>query len=179
MLWEFRIWQYQLCSHVQTFATLWTIAHQASLSMGFSRQEYWSGLPFPSSGDLPNPSIEPGSPALHLSQQGSPKETRAKGKSLDSRVGVHPLPQCMWGHWVIVTNWARPPGFQFSVPQPTACVTLGSNSLPALCPHLSFVKWRWIYSSSPPRALHPQHTVFYRRIKWLRIHTTVFFFIVV
>ena len=72
-----------------------------------------------------------------------------------------------------------PPGFQFSVPQPTACVTLGSNSLPALCPRLSFVKWRWIYSASPPRALHPQHTVFYRRIKWLRIHKTVSFFIVV
>ena len=45
-------------------ATLRTVAHQASLSMGFSRQEYWSGLPFPSPGDLPNPGIEPWSPAL-------------------------------------------------------------------------------------------------------------------
>ena len=51
-------------SHVQLFATPWTVAHQASLSTGFSRQEYWSGLPFPSPGDLPNPGIEPGSPAL-------------------------------------------------------------------------------------------------------------------
>ena len=51
-------------SHVQLFATLWTVACQASLSMGFSRQEYWSGLPFPSPGDLPNPGIEPGSPTL-------------------------------------------------------------------------------------------------------------------
>ena len=42
----------------------WTVAHQAPLSMGFSRQEYWSGLPFPSPGDLPNPGIEPRSPAL-------------------------------------------------------------------------------------------------------------------
>ena len=41
--------------------TLWTGAHQASPSMGFSRQEYWSGLPFPSPGDLPNPGIEPAS----------------------------------------------------------------------------------------------------------------------
>ena len=41
-----------------------TVAHQAPLSMGFSRQEYWSGLPFPSSGDLPDPGIEPTSPAL-------------------------------------------------------------------------------------------------------------------
>ena len=42
----------------------WTVAYQASLSMGFSRQEYWSGLPFPSPGDLPDPGIEPMSPAL-------------------------------------------------------------------------------------------------------------------
>ena len=47
-----------------TLATPWTIACQAPLSMGFSRQEYWSGLPFPSPGDLPDPGIEPGSPAL-------------------------------------------------------------------------------------------------------------------
>ena len=46
-----------------SFMTLWTVACQAPLSMGFSWQEYWSGLPFPSTGDLPNPGIEPGSPA--------------------------------------------------------------------------------------------------------------------
>ena len=51
-------------SRVQLFATPWTVAYQVPLSMGFSRQEYWSGLPFPSPGDLPNPGIEPGSPAL-------------------------------------------------------------------------------------------------------------------
>ena len=45
-------------------ATPWTVAYQALPSMGFSRQEYWSGLPFPSPGDLPNPGIEPRSPAL-------------------------------------------------------------------------------------------------------------------
>ena len=44
--------------------TQWTVAHQAPPSMEFSRQEYWSGLPFPSAGDLPNPGIKPGSPAL-------------------------------------------------------------------------------------------------------------------
>ena len=54
----------QSLSPVQLFATLWTVAYQAPLSMGFSREEYWSGLPFPSPGDLPNPGIEPGSPAL-------------------------------------------------------------------------------------------------------------------
>ena len=47
-----------------TLETPWTINQQAPLSMGFSRQEYWSGLPFPSPGDLPNPGIEAGSPAL-------------------------------------------------------------------------------------------------------------------
>ena len=47
-----------------TLATPWTVAHQAPLYMGFSRQEYWSGLPFPSPGDLPNPGTEPRSPAL-------------------------------------------------------------------------------------------------------------------
>ena len=47
-----------------TLAISWTIACQAPLSMGFSRQEYWSGLPFPSPGDLPNLGIEPGSPGL-------------------------------------------------------------------------------------------------------------------
>ena len=50
--------------HVRPFATPWTVACQAPLSMGFSGQEYWSGLPFPSPGDLPNPGIEPGSRAL-------------------------------------------------------------------------------------------------------------------
>ena len=47
-----------------TFATPWTVAYQASPSMGFSRQEYWIGLPFPSPGDLHDPGIEPRSPAL-------------------------------------------------------------------------------------------------------------------
>ena len=50
-------------SHVQLFVTPWTVAHQASLSIEFSRQEYWSGLPFPSPEDLPDPGIEPWSPA--------------------------------------------------------------------------------------------------------------------
>ena len=51
-------------SRVRLFATPWTVAHQAPPSMGFSRQEYWSGLPFPFPGDLPDPGIEPRSTAL-------------------------------------------------------------------------------------------------------------------
>ena len=51
-------------SHVRLFVSPWTVAHQAPPSMEFSRQESWSGLPFPSPGDLPNPGIEPRSPEL-------------------------------------------------------------------------------------------------------------------
>ena len=66
-------------SHVRLFVTLWTVAHQAR-SMGFSRQEYWSGLPLPSPGDLPGPGIKPASSvspelqmdSLPLSHRGSP-----------------------------------------------------------------------------------------------------------
>ena len=66
-----------ISSHAQLFATPWTAAHQAPLSMGFSRQGYWSGLPFPSPRDLPNPGIEPGSPAL----QADSLPSELKGKS--------------------------------------------------------------------------------------------------
>ena len=67
-------------SCVWLFVTPWIVAHQAPLSMGFSEQEYWRGLPCPSPGDLPDPGIEPTSPAtpalqvnsLPLSHQGSP-----------------------------------------------------------------------------------------------------------
>ena len=60
-----------------SLVTLWTVAHQAPLSMRFPREEYWSGLPFPSPGDLPDPGIEPMPPALKvdsltLSHLGSP-----------------------------------------------------------------------------------------------------------
>ena len=54
----------KVLSRVQLCATPWTVAYQALPSMAFSRREYWSRLPFPSSGDLPDPGIEPESPAL-------------------------------------------------------------------------------------------------------------------
>ena len=60
-----------------TLVTPWTVAHQAPLSLGFSRREYWSGLPFPSAEDLPDPGIEPGSPAL----QADSLPTELPGKS--------------------------------------------------------------------------------------------------
>ena len=54
----------KLLSYIRLFVIPWTIVYQTSLSMGFSRQEYWSELPFPSPGDLPDPGIKPRSPAL-------------------------------------------------------------------------------------------------------------------
>ena len=74
-------------SHVQLFATPWTVALQAPLSMGFSRQEYWNGLPFPSSRDLPNQGVEPGSPTLWTDSLLSelPGKPRYRGRSLNCR----------------------------------------------------------------------------------------------
>ena len=69
----------KLLSCVQLFTTPWTVVNQAPPSMGFSRQEYWSGLPFPSPGDLPDPGIEPGSPALQA--DALPSEPPGKFKS--------------------------------------------------------------------------------------------------
>ena len=56
-------------SCVQFFATSWTVVHQTSLSMEFSRQEYWSGVPFPTPGNLPNPGTEPTSLDSHIGRQ--------------------------------------------------------------------------------------------------------------
>ena len=67
-------------SCVQVFVTPWTVARQAPLSMEFSRQEYWSGLSFPSPGDLPDPGIKPGSPALQADYL--PTELWGKGLGL-------------------------------------------------------------------------------------------------
>ena len=63
-------------SLVSNSATPWSVAYQAPLTVGFSRQEYWNGLPFPSPGDLPNPGIEPGSPTLQA--DGLPSELPGK-----------------------------------------------------------------------------------------------------
>ena len=68
------------CLVVSDSVTPWIVAHQALPSVGFSRQEYWSGLPFPSPGDLPNPGIEPRSPALQADALTS--EPPGKPKSL-------------------------------------------------------------------------------------------------
>ena len=70
-------------SCIRLVVTPWTVVYQASLSIGFSRQEYWSGLPFPSPGDLPNPGIEPWSSTLQadalLSEPPEKSEIPVKG----------------------------------------------------------------------------------------------------
>ena len=76
--WIHRGWTPAVTQSCLTFFDPWTIALQAPLSMEFSRQEYWSGFPFSSRGDLPDPGIEPRTPALqadslHLCHQGSPE----------------------------------------------------------------------------------------------------------
>ena len=75
-------------SHVWLSATPWTVAYQASPSMGFFRQEYWSGLAFPSPGDLPDPGIKSGSPALEADSLTSepPGKRKAKEKRKDISV---------------------------------------------------------------------------------------------
>ena len=81
-------------SRVRLFATSWTVARQASLFMRFSRQEYWIGLPFPSPGDLPNPGIEPTSPALQADAltsepPGKPSQRKAMPKNAQTPAQLH------------------------------------------------------------------------------------------
>ena len=72
------LWCAVSLSHVQLLVTTWTVACQAPLSMAFSRQEYWSGLPCPPPGDLPKPGIKPRSPSL----QADSLPSEPPGKSL-------------------------------------------------------------------------------------------------
>ena len=82
----------QSLNHVRLFVTPWTVALQALSFMKFSRQEYWSGLPLSSPGDLPNPGIEPGSPTLQVDSL--PAEPQRKPK--DTGVGSLSLLQCIF-----------------------------------------------------------------------------------
>ena len=83
----------QLLHHVQFFVTPWTVAHQAPLSMGLSRQEYWSELPFPSPADLPNPVVETASP-VNPALAGSFFTTEPPGKPPSFCLPLLFLPFC-------------------------------------------------------------------------------------
>ena len=90
-----------LLRRVRLFSTSWTVAHQTPLSTGFSGQEYWSGLSFTSPGDLPDPQIEPGSPALQADSlwfepPAKPLESRTdsgQSQRLTSKLGAGVLVQ--------------------------------------------------------------------------------------
>ena len=84
-----RLSEVKSLSRVRLFATPWTVAYQVPPSMGFSRQECWSGLPFPSPGDLPDPGIEPGSPALQA--DALPSEPPGKPYKEIRRQKIHRL----------------------------------------------------------------------------------------
>ena len=78
---------------VQLFVTPWTVAHQAPLSMGFSRQEYWNGLPFPPPGDLPEAGIEPMTPASPALAGGFfTTELPGKPPALQQKIHLYPHP---------------------------------------------------------------------------------------
>ena len=108
-------------SRVRLFATPWTVAYQASPSMGFSRQEYWSGLPFPSPGDLPDPGTEPGSPALEADAltsepPGKPKYRDTFILLISTHTGYfQAIPECLsgkessWEMWTQSLGWKDPP----------------------------------------------------------------------
>ena len=123
--------------HVQLFATPWTVAHQAPLSMGFCRQEYWSGLPCPPPGNLPDPEIKlmslapPGLQAdsLPLGHQGSTKYTVTKD---NSRVGcVSSTEGSLYGvRSISVLMNSR----SLLAKQPSLHLGLPDNKDPLLCP---------------------------------------------
>ena len=102
----------QSLSCVWLFATPWTVAPQTLQSMAFSRQEYWSGLPFPSLGDLPSPGIEPASPAL----VGELFTTEPSGKPL-TKVGFSQTSSCLMGQMR-----SRTPPYLFHAPRSGSCV---------------------------------------------------------
>ena len=84
-----------LLSGVRLFVTPWTVAYQAPPSMGFSRQEYWSGLPFPSPGNLPDPGIEPRSPSF----QADALTSEPPGKPHEASC-LSPSQQDAWAHGI-------------------------------------------------------------------------------
>ena len=89
-----RVCVYESLSCVWLFVPPWTVTHQSPLSMGFSRQEHWSGLPFPSPGNLPHPGIKPRSPALHVD-------------SLPSEPPEKPLLHDSSGIFMEASSWKR------------------------------------------------------------------------
>ena len=140
--------------------TPWTVARQAPLSMGFPKQEYWSGLPFPSPGDFPDPWIKPTSSALQADSLPSEPPGKLKNTALGSLSllqGIFPIQESNWGilhcRWILCQLsyegslgvplkealcspfWSRSQSFLSQPPQQRACKHLSSvllQTLPAV-----------------------------------------------
>ena len=174
-------------TRVQLFATPWTVACQALLSLEFSRQGYWCGLPFPSSGDLPDPGMEPGSPALQAdSLLFEPPEKphlflQLNSISLDGYTGIYAI--CARGDSLWPTAWCltcsnkknlpAPAGgalTQFSPQEQVACRALGS---PNALTH-TVVQPHWLSPSKQclPSCLPPYCDHSMRHGCWNQSHRT-------
>ena len=129
-------------SHVRLLATPWTVAYQAPLSMGFSRQEYWSGLPFPSSGDLPDPGIKPRCPALQADALTSEPISGAE----KIRCGLHLI--CFFPHiylyvsmYLDIYHWVERVGHDLETKPPSHIPVYLSIYL-SIYHYNDFVSWK-------------------------------------
>ena len=117
-------------SRVRLFMTLWTVAHQAPLTMGFSRQEYWSGLPYPPPGDLPNPGMEPASHVSCIGRLGHSQQDRAELKPTMLRAclapGLHTGPCVQVGVWKVCPF--KPQGSEVAPPSCQTKYQAGKDS---------------------------------------------------
>ena len=119
------LWRCWSLSHVWHFATSWTVDCQAPLSMGFFRQEYWSGLPLPSPGDLPDPGIESGPPAL----QADSLPTELEGSSSISHwIWLPQEGSWLWPRWfsLVEVISERPKSWRMSAKVAPATETIGT-----------------------------------------------------
>ena len=111
-------------SHIQLFVTPWTVTCQAPLSMGFFRQEYWSGLPCPPPGDLPDPGIKPGSPAL----QSDSLPSKPPGKAIILQLKINKIKCLVFFNGNLLMFWLL--GFCYKNPYPSWLLPYVFGALP-------------------------------------------------
>ena len=146
ILWSVKV-RVKLLSRVRFFVTPWTLAWQALTSMGFSRQEYWSGLPCPPPGDLPYSGIKPRSPALRA--ESLPTEPPGKPKDPEAaqlfpllfwrcELSPRPTPSCRGGCRCVVRGLIKTQGALLTQ------ADLGLLRFALLCFQDSFTNWRFV-----------------------------------
>ena len=114
-------------SHVRLFATLWTVARQVPLSLGFSRQEYWSGWSFPSPGDLPDPGMKPTPPAL-AGRLFAP-EPPGKSACLTAHLLLAVFNPSLTAPFFMDVSWGHPPDNLLALGSVSQGVLLGKPKL--------------------------------------------------